>query len=250
MTAPTLTDLIYHRKNLLSKEQCDFIINEFETSALPEGQEHCPEAYSGVDTYSTFKVKDSQVGSGSFYLIHETIERMINEYHDYLDTFGAFHVGRRGSMMHPHKYRLMKYEKGAWIHPHVDHDMGVYGSCTINLNEEYEGGDFAFWGGKHKVKLGRGDVMIWPADYFWVHEVEEIKSGIRYSANTFLCKNPVFLPEDVRYNIGKLDSHAQDKVPEQEVEEPVKEWNDVTPDEYKRWDNLGVGTLNLGQRKY
>ena len=83
-----------------------------------------------------------------------------------------------------------------------------------------------------------------------MHEVEEIKSGIRYSANTFLCKNPVFLPEDVRYNIGKLDSHAQDKVPEQEVEEPVKEWNDVTPDEYKRWDNLGVGTLNLGQRKY
>jgi len=104
-------------------------------------------------------------------------------------------------MLHPHKYRLMKYEKGAWIHPHVDHGDGIYGSCTINLNDDYEGGDFAFWGGKHKVKLGIGDVMIWPADYFWVHQVEEITEGTRYSANTFLCKYPLELPREVRYNI-------------------------------------------------
>ena len=201
MTAPTLTDLIYHKKNFLSKDQCDFIINEFNNSPEPEGQEHCPQAFSNVDTYSTFKVKDSQFRSGSFYLIHETIEKMINEYHDYLDTFGAFHVARRGSMLFPHKYRLMKYNKGAWIHPHTDHDVGVYGSCTINLNNEYDGGDFAFWGGKHKVKLGLGDVMIWPADYFWVHEVEEITGGTRYSANCFLCNKPMYLPEEVMYNI-------------------------------------------------
>ena len=126
---------------------------------------------------------------------------IINEYHDYLDTFNAFHVARRGSMLHPHKYRLMKYEKGAWIHPHIDHDVTIYGSCTINLNDEYEGGDFAFWGGKHKLKLGLGDVMIWPADFFWVHEVEEITDGTRYSANTFLCSTPKTLPETVRYNV-------------------------------------------------
>ena len=201
MTAPTLTDLIYHKKNFLSKDQCDCIINEFNNSPEPEGQEHCPQAFSNVDTYSTFKVKDSQFRSGSFYLIHETIEKMINEYHDYLDTFGAFHVARRGSMLFPHKYRLMKYNKGAWIHPHTDHDVGVYGSCTINLNNEYDGGDFAFWGGQHKVKLGLGDVMIWPADYFWVHEVEEITGGTRYSANCFLCNKPMYLPEEVMYNI-------------------------------------------------
>ena len=139
--------------------------------------------------------------SSSFHIIHEAIEKMINEYHDYLDTFGAFHVARRVSMLFPHKYRLKKYEKGAWIHPHTDHDTGVYGSCTINLNEEYEGGDFAFWGGKHKLKLGRGDIMIWPADYFWVHEVEEITEGTRYSANCFLCNKPMFLPKEGMYDV-------------------------------------------------
>ena len=201
MTAPTLTDLIYIKRNFLSPEHCKYIINEFETSPNPPQQEHCPQAFSGVDTYSTFSVKDSQYRSASFYMIHETIEQTINDYWDYTDTFGAFHVARRGSMMFPHRYRLMKYEKGSWIHPHVDHDVGIYGSCTINLNTDYEGGTFAFWGGHHKVKLGLGDVMIWPADYFWVHEVEEITAGTRYSAKCFLCREPMHLPEECKYNI-------------------------------------------------
>ena len=205
MTAPTLLDLIYIKRNFLSRDQCNVIINEFETSACGGEREHCYQAFTNIDTYSTFKTKASQIGTDSFSLIHSTIEHMINEYHDYLDTFNAFHVMRRGSMLHPHKYRIMKYEKGAWIHPHVDHDTGIYGSCTLNLNEEYEGGDFAFWGGKHKIKLGVGDVMIWPADYFWVHEVEEITKGTRYSANTFLCRHPFEMPEEVKYNIKQVE---------------------------------------------
>jgi|TARA_B100001113_G_scaffold40512_1_gene28724 hypothetical protein len=201
-SAPTLTDLIYIKRNFLSREQCNVIIDEFESSPLEAGQEQCRHAVTDILTRSTFITQDSQIGTDSFKLIHSTIETMINDYHDYLDTFESFHVMRRGSsMLHPHKYRIMKYEKGAWIHPHVDHDMGIYGSCTINLNEEYEGGDFAFWNGKHKIKLGVGDVMIWPADYFWVHEVEEITNGIRYSANTFLCRHPIELPKEVKYNI-------------------------------------------------
>ena len=201
MTTPTLTDLIYIKRNFLSPEHCKYIINEFETSPNPPQQEHCPQAFSGVDTYSTFSVKDSQYRSASFYMIHETIEQTINDYWDYTDNFGAFHVARRGSMLFPHRYRLMKYEKGSWIHPHVDHDTGIYGSCTINLNTDYKGGTFAFWGGLHKVELGLGDVMIWPADYFWVHEVEEITEGTRYSANCFLCREPMHLPEECKYNI-------------------------------------------------
>ena len=201
MTAPTLTDLIYLKRNVLSRDQCDMIINEFETSPDPPEQEHCPQAFTGVDIWSPFTLKSPQYKSASFSLIHETIEKMINDYHDYTDTFGAFHVARRGSMLFPHRYRLMKYEKGSWIHPHVDHDTNIYGSCTINLNSDYKGGTFAFWGGLHKVELGLGDVMIWPADYYWVHEVEEITEGIRYSANCFLGKVPMFLPEECKYKI-------------------------------------------------
>jgi len=208
MTAPTLTDLIYLKKNYLSEEQCKTIIDEYQKSMCVEDRENCFHAFTGLNTTSTYTVKTCQQDSKSFNIIHQTVGNIINEYHDYLDTFDAFHVSRRASMLYPHKYRLMKYSKGAWIHPHVDDDgAGINGSCTINLNSEYEGGTFAFWGGKHKVKLGRGDVMIWPADYsFWVHEVEEITEGTRYSANCFLCDKPKFdYTQDVKYDVKGSD---------------------------------------------
>jgi len=208
MTAPTLTDLIYLKKNYLSEEQCKTIIDEYQKSMCVEDRENCFHAFTGLNTTSTYTVKTCQQDSKSFNIIHQTVGNIINEYHDYLDTFDAFHVSRRASMLYPHKYRLMKYSKGAWIHPHVDDDgAGINGSCTINLNSEYEGGTFAFWGGKHKVKLGTGDVMIWPADYsFWVHEVEEITEGTRYSANCFLCDKPKFdYTQDVKYDVKGSD---------------------------------------------
>ena len=108
---------------------------------------------------------------------------------------------RRTSLLFPHTYRIMKYDTGAWIHPHTDHAPYIYGSCTINLNEEYTGGDFSFWNGKYKVKLERGDAMIWPADYFWVHAVDEIQSGTRYSVNCFLRATPEYYPEHVRFGV-------------------------------------------------
>jgi len=117
-------------------------------------------------------------------------ENLINEYMDYLDSFGMFHVSIRETMKFSHMFRLLKYETGAKIHPHSDHVPFVYGSATFNLNDEYTGGDFVFWNGKHRVKLDAGEAMIWPADYFWVHEVEEIKSGTRYATNSFLLSVP------------------------------------------------------------
>ena len=43
--------------------------------------------------------------------------------------------------------------------------------------------------------------MIWPADYFWVHAVDEIQSGTRYSVNCFLRATPEYYPEHVRFGV-------------------------------------------------
>ena len=201
-----LTDLIYLKKGFLSDEECQIIIDDFENSPAEAAQERCPHAFTGENILSTFTVKSPTFRKEAFNLVHKSIEKIICEYQDYLDTFEAFHVMRRLSLLYPHKYRIMKYEKGAWIHPHTDHDPCVYGSCTINLSDEYTGGEFSFWGGKHKIKLGKGDIMIWPADYFWVHEVEEIQSGTSYSVNCFIRSTPQSLPETVKYNVPCPDA--------------------------------------------
>jgi hypothetical protein len=77
---------------------------------------------------------------------------------------------------------------GTSIHQHSDHDSLTYGSCTINLNEDYEGGAFTFFKGRNKIDLKQGDAIVFPADYFWVHEVATITKGTRYAFNCFLLK--------------------------------------------------------------
>ena len=47
-----LTDLIYIHKQLLSDEECDQIIEEYESSPSEEVNECCPHAFSGENIYS------------------------------------------------------------------------------------------------------------------------------------------------------------------------------------------------------
>lgn len=55
--------------------------------------------------------------------------------------------------------------------------------------------------------------MIWPADYFWVHEVEEITKGVRYSTNSFLQR----IPNDLR---NKVDEFVSKELSINEYEQP------------------------------
>ena len=197
-TSFDITKLILHKPNFLSKEQCDLLINYYENNKKQKVREHCPHAVTGIETESTFDVIDIPYGTEENKLVSSSIEKMINMWQDYTDKFKMFHVRKRGSMLYSHKLRLMKYETGAKIHPHSDHDPYIYGSCTFNLNEEYEGGEFVFFRGNKKIQLKRGDALIFPADHFWVHEVKPIKKGVRYSTNCFLQNMPTSLIEHLR----------------------------------------------------
>ena len=51
---------------------------------------------------------------------------------------------------------------------------------TISLSDDYEGGEFVF-NTNHKVKLKTGDLLIFPSNFLYAHEVKEITKGNRYS---------------------------------------------------------------------
>lgn len=188
-----ITDLIYRVPNFLTDIECQSLIEEYERRSNEYMLEHCPEANTGIDTYSSFKVLNLNKNTSNFELVFKKTEEAINQYFDYLQTFNAFHMPliRQASMLYSHSYRLMKYDVGSKIHPHTDHDPFVYGSITFNLNDEYAGGTFSFFNGQYEVELKKGEMMIWPADYFWVHEVKPIETGVRYSTNGFLQSLPM-----------------------------------------------------------
>ena len=197
-----ISNLILHKHNFLSEKECDTLIEYYEKNKKRSSREHCHHAVTGVDTESTFDVIDILYGTEEHKLVSSSLEKMINLYHNHTDQFKMFHIMRRNDMLYSHRLRLMKYETGAKIHPHTDHIPHVYGSCTFNLNEEYEGGEFALFRGKKKIKLKRGDALIFPADNYWVHEVKPITKGVRYSTNCFLQS----LPQSILEHLSSLEA--------------------------------------------
>jgi len=53
-----ITELILHKPNFLSKEQCDFLIEFYEKNKKQKTRESCAHAETLIDTESTFDVID------------------------------------------------------------------------------------------------------------------------------------------------------------------------------------------------
>lgn len=204
-----LKDLIYVVKGALSKDQCESLIQEYENRSSSAVQESCIHAVTNVMTTSTFTRVELIPGTENFDVVHTKTNEVINSWIDYLEQFGTFHPKTLKKFLRfSHMHRLMKYEVGGWIHPHIDWEEMIHASCTIALNSDYEGGEFRFWNGNHIVKLEQGDAMIFPADPFWVHEVTEITKGIRYSTNTFIQALPIVEREQINnmiWNLGLMN---------------------------------------------
>ena len=84
--------------------------------------------------------------------------------------------------------RFNKYEVGTMMREHYDHIHSIFDgkmkgvpivSIVANLNEDYEGSEF-YCRGK-EIKLKTGDILLFPSNFMYPHEVKEATKGIRYS---------------------------------------------------------------------
>ena len=60
-------------------------------------------------------------------------------------------------------------------------------SMSIILNDEYEGGEFEFFG-RQQVLGKRGTIIVFPS--YMMHRVKPVTKGIRYSLVTWFCGEP------------------------------------------------------------
>jgi len=185
-----LFDLLLHIPNYMSKRDCETLIKYHNNSKESSYYEHSttPQGEHKTSSFTCIELVDPR--HREFGILRFAVVDLVKKYRKYLESFNSFHnyVIKKNTFNYIHKYRLLKYIKGASIHPHSDHAPFGYGSCTINLNEDYEGGEFTFFNGKNQIQLKQGDAILFPADNYWVHEVKPIISGTRYSFNCFLNK--------------------------------------------------------------
>lgn len=85
-------------------------------------------------------------------------------------------------------YTLLKYDVGGKFIQHTDHFKKNPRSLTIiiNLNDEYTGGELAFHDKTKVYNLQKGDMIIFPSNFMYPHEILPVTSGTRYSLITWM----------------------------------------------------------------
>ena len=84
-------------------------------------------------------------------------------------------------------YDLLKYNVGGFYTQHTDSfkDRPREISCSFALNDDYEGGEFAFFNRELVYKLKKGSCIMFPSNFMYPHEIMPVTSGTRYSIVTW-----------------------------------------------------------------
>jgi predicted 2-oxoglutarate/Fe(II)-dependent dioxygenase YbiX len=84
-------------------------------------------------------------------------------------------------------YELLRYKEEQFYTTHTDSFKARPRtvSCSFILNDNYEGGEFAFFDRELVYKLKKGSCIMFPSNFMYPHEIMPVTSGKRYSIITW-----------------------------------------------------------------
>jgi len=186
-----LTDYIKIYHNKLDHTICDTIVNEYQdcNDWIPG----CVGEHSKIIDYTKRNCdvisitqdniisKNPSIRKDIDTCLYNTINKSFNEY---LLNFpaGCLNISADTG------YTLLRYKKDQYITQHVDAstDISRIISCSIGINSGYTGGEFSFFDRQLKFPLDKGDILFFPSNFLYPHEVLPVTSGVRYSILTWL----------------------------------------------------------------
>jgi Rps23 Pro-64 3,4-dihydroxylase Tpa1-like proline 4-hydroxylase len=82
------------------------------------------------------------------------------------------------------RLNMARWDKGSSLSLHVD-DLGYVTDnhlpTLVYLNDDYEGGELSFATHNITIKPKKGDLVMFPGNMHYAHEVKEVLSGTRYT---------------------------------------------------------------------
>jgi len=175
-----LHDYIKVFPNVLDTQSCEDIINnkQYTFTAASAGTGAPPAEiakYRNCYITGLFEEDDK--------IIYRAVEKALNSYIATLGPYSATMnlIGDTG-------YDFLKYETGGFYTTHLDDDTVNPRRISISLllNEEYEGGEFQFFG-EYKVNGKTGSAIVFPSNFCYPHEILPVTSGTRYCIVTWIC---------------------------------------------------------------
>ena len=184
-----LDECIYVAEKIIPPDLCDSIVQDIETR---EWQPHRWYTSSSDTTHSNDRELDIQFATSeltkklSSYLIEAG--KLYNQNYAYKHPRAYERTGQMMSKFCP--VRFNRYSTGQIMRQHMDHIHSIFDgvqkgipvlSFILNFNDDYEGADLFFWDDS-VIKLGKGDVCLFPSNFLFPHGVTESTKGKRYSA--------------------------------------------------------------------
>jgi predicted 2-oxoglutarate/Fe(II)-dependent dioxygenase YbiX len=182
-----LEDFIQVFDNVLSPENCDLILNEYQNSSewldtrTGDGQVSKDTRNCTEISISSQHILDQnfEIRTNLDNIVFESVKKVIDNYNDLIPTFKIdIDTG----------YQLLRYKEGQFYIQHTDsfREQQRSLSCSIQLNEDYDGGEFAFFDREMMIRTKPGSAIVFPSNFMYPHEIMPVIRGTRYSIITWL----------------------------------------------------------------
>ena len=112
-------------------------------------------------------------------IVFESVRKVIDNYNSLVPTFKIdIDTG----------YNLLRYREGEFYIQHTDSFTQQQRSlsCSLQLNEDYEGGEFALFDREMMIRTKPGSAIVFPSNFMYPHEIMPVIKGTRYSIITWL----------------------------------------------------------------
>jgi predicted 2-oxoglutarate/Fe(II)-dependent dioxygenase YbiX len=181
-----INDYILVFEDIIAPELCDAILVEFsneeewQKTVVGDGRvnDKVRNAETIVLSYPHVIEKNAEIRSNLDKTIFASAGLAIQKYNKNFDNC---------KIQEDSGYELLRYKEGQFYIQHTDSfkDRPRAVSCSFILNDDYEGGEFAFFDRELTYKLKKGSCIMFPSNFMYPHEIMPVTSGIRYSIITW-----------------------------------------------------------------
>ena len=182
-----LEDFIQVFDDVLSPKNCNLILDEYKNSSeWLDTRTGDGEVSKNTRNCTEISISSQHILEQNFDVrknlddaVFESVRNVISNYNNLIPTFRIdIDTG----------YQLLRYKEGEFYIQHTDSfkEQQRSLSCSIQLNEDYEGGEFALFDREMMIRTSHGSAIVFPSNFMYPHEIMPVIKGTRYSIITWL----------------------------------------------------------------
>lgn len=190
-----VSDYIHIIEDVFNEEECRFILDEYtkkenehewhaaRVGTTDDGMGMLDKKARNVDEISLSSMETKGLNPDIRTRIDELIYTKVNHLiYMYKEKFPLIDISQDTG------YMLLRYHKDQHYVQHVDDfkEAPRVITCSIQLNDEFEGGQFAFFDRDITINQRKGTAILFPSNFMYPHEVIPVTKGTRYAIVTWL----------------------------------------------------------------